>query len=79
MGDILAEFNGMVADSYRVYIGTKKSIKIFKEAFALVGIELSPATDVFYVIPSSKKTKDCIMLVDKPDLKIEILEKMGYL
>lgn len=78
MQDDINQFEEMIADCYSVFIGTKKTIKITKQAFESVGIKLSP-NNIFYEVKSIKKTEGKLLLIDDKKLKIEILKHLHIL
>ena len=78
MQDDIEQFDEMVASCYSVFIGTKRSITVIKEAFEAVGAKININT-VFYEIETNKQTKDKLLLIDDKHLKIEILKQLHIL
>lgn len=78
MQDDIEQFNEMVANCYNVFIGTKRSINIIKQAFESIGKPMNPNT-VFYEVSSNKKTNGKLLLIEDKDLKIEILQHLHIL
>lgn len=78
MKDDIRQFEEMIAECYSIFIGTKHSINIMKQAFELVGVKLS-SNVIFYEVKTNKKSNKKIVLIDKKDLKIEILKELHIL
>lgn len=72
------QFESMIADCYSVYIGTKRTIEIVKQAFKLANANAKPNI-VFYEIESTKRTEGKLASVKDVRLKIEILKKLHIL
>lgn len=78
MDSDIEKFYEMIADCYAVFVGTKRTIEIAKEAFTYAGVKPNTNT-VFYEIESTKKTEKKLALVTDKKLKIEILKEKKIL
>lgn len=72
------QFEEMIAECFSISVGTKRTIRITKEAFKSVGIELD-SNNIFYEIKSTKKTEGKLILIEDKNLKIEILKQLHIL
>ena len=71
------QFEEMIASSYAVFIGTKKTIETTKKAFEHAGVV--PGNVAFYCVRSSKKTEEKLVQITDMILKIEILKRLHIL
>lgn len=78
MRDDINEFEDMIAECYKVLIGTKRTIELTKKAFEINDIKLSPNI-VFYEIDSTSRTEKKLVLVADKRIKIEILKYLHIL
>ena len=72
------QFEEMITECFSISVGTKRTIRITKEAFKSVGIELD-SNNIFYEIKSTKKTEGKLILIEDKNLKIEILKQLHIL
>lgn len=71
------QFEEMIANSYAVFVGTKKTIEITKKAFEHAGV--IPGNVAFYSVRLSKKTEEKLVQITDIALKIEILKRVHIL
>jgi hypothetical protein len=63
---------------YSVFIGTKRTIEITKEAFQYAGVEENPNI-IFYEVISKKSTENKLLLVTDNLIKFKILKELHIL
>lgn len=75
------QFEEMIADCYTVFIGTKRTIQVTRQAFALVGVEISSNTILYEVKIGRKnlKAEGKLLLIEDKETKIEILKRLHIL
>lgn len=78
MQNDINQFEEMIAECYKIFIGTKRTIEITKQAFEQVGVTLN-SNYIFYEIKSDKNIKKELFLVNNKNLKIEILKRLHIL
>lgn len=70
-------FNEMIADCYKVFVGTKRTIRLIKDIFN--DIDFKSQNIVLYEIESTARTEKKLALVVDKKLKIDILKELKIL
>lgn len=72
-------FDEMIAENYHIYIGSKKALKVLRDAIGSVGATISPNVILYEIKGVDKKLEGKIVKVINLETKIEILKHMHIL
>lgn len=72
-------FDEMIAENYHIYIGSKKALKVLREAFKYAGATISPNVILYEIKGVDKKIEGKIVKVIDLETKIEVLKHMKIL
>ena len=77
MMDSVSDFEEMIANTYTVFVGTRKSIQIMKRAFDNANVPM--CNMAFYPVRSSKHTDGVLLPLTDLKLKVEALRNLHIL